>query len=117
MKGVVFLGGRKLELREFPDPAPGPRDVVVAMKASGCVGVICIRIARSGTPRRRSGSGARAAPSSAVVCLLVGQAKAAADEAGGACRDDAVGGALDGVGLAEEVLEGEKDVGPLGERA
>ena len=38
MKGVVFLGGRKLELREFPDPTPGPRDVVVAMKASGMCG-------------------------------------------------------------------------------
>ena len=24
MKGVVFLGDRKLELREFPDPTPGP---------------------------------------------------------------------------------------------
>ena len=28
MKGVVFLGDRKLELRDFPDPTPGPRDVV-----------------------------------------------------------------------------------------
>jgi hypothetical protein len=25
MKGVVFLGDRKLELREFPDPTPGTR--------------------------------------------------------------------------------------------
>ena len=24
MRGVVFLGDRKLELREFPDPTPGP---------------------------------------------------------------------------------------------
>jgi len=24
MKGVVFLGDRRLELREFPDPSPGP---------------------------------------------------------------------------------------------
>ena len=23
MKGVVFLGDRKLELRDFPDPTPG----------------------------------------------------------------------------------------------
>jgi len=29
MKGVVFLGDRKLELREFPDPTPGPRDVIL----------------------------------------------------------------------------------------
>ena len=34
MRGVTFLGQRKLELAEFPDPAPGPHDVVVAIKAS-----------------------------------------------------------------------------------
>jgi hypothetical protein len=33
MKGVVFLGDRKLELREFPDPTPGPRDVILEIKA------------------------------------------------------------------------------------
>src|SRR5215510_12900678 len=38
MKGVVFLGDRKLELRDFPDPTPGPRDVVVEIKASGMCG-------------------------------------------------------------------------------
>ncbi len=38
MKGVVFLGNRKLELREFPDPAPGPGEVVIAIKASGMCG-------------------------------------------------------------------------------
>src|SRR4051794_34623993 len=38
MKGVVFLGERKLELREFPDPTPGPRDVVLEIKASGMCG-------------------------------------------------------------------------------
>ena len=27
MKGVVFLGEHKTELREFPDPQPGPRAV------------------------------------------------------------------------------------------
>jgi threonine dehydrogenase-like Zn-dependent dehydrogenase len=35
---VVFLGNRKLELASFPDPTPGPREVVVAMKASGMCG-------------------------------------------------------------------------------
>jgi len=29
MKGVVFVGDRKLELRDFPDPTSGPRDVVL----------------------------------------------------------------------------------------
>jgi threonine dehydrogenase-like Zn-dependent dehydrogenase len=38
MKGVVFLGNRKLEVQDFPDPAPGPGEVVLAMKASGMCG-------------------------------------------------------------------------------
>jgi 2-desacetyl-2-hydroxyethyl bacteriochlorophyllide A dehydrogenase len=38
MQGVVFLGDRKLELREFPDPTPGPRDVVLEIRASGMCG-------------------------------------------------------------------------------
>ena len=38
MKGVVFLGDRKLELREFSDPTPGPRDVILEIKASGMCG-------------------------------------------------------------------------------
>src|SRR5580658_4170210 len=38
MRGVTFLGGRKLQLAEFPDPAPGPHDVVVEIKASGMCG-------------------------------------------------------------------------------
>ncbi len=38
MRGVVFLGGRKLEIRDFPDPAPGPGEVVLEIKASGMCG-------------------------------------------------------------------------------
>jgi D-arabinose 1-dehydrogenase-like Zn-dependent alcohol dehydrogenase len=38
MRGVVFLGERKVELRSFPDPTPGPGEVVVEMKASGMCG-------------------------------------------------------------------------------
>lgn len=38
MKGVVFTGDRRLELMEFPDPAPGPRDVVIEIRASGMCG-------------------------------------------------------------------------------
>lgn len=38
MRGVVFLGDRKLEVREFPDPTPGPGEVVLAIKASGMCG-------------------------------------------------------------------------------
>jgi threonine dehydrogenase-like Zn-dependent dehydrogenase len=38
MRGVTFLGERKLQLAEFPDPAPGPREVMVEIKASGMCG-------------------------------------------------------------------------------
>jgi threonine dehydrogenase-like Zn-dependent dehydrogenase len=38
MKGIVFLGDRRVELQEFPDPTPGPRDVILEIKASGMCG-------------------------------------------------------------------------------
>jgi len=38
MQGVVFTGDRKLELMTFPDPTPGPDEVVLEMKASGMCG-------------------------------------------------------------------------------
>jgi threonine dehydrogenase-like Zn-dependent dehydrogenase len=38
MRGAVFLGNRKVELRTLPDPAPGPGEVVIEMKASGMCG-------------------------------------------------------------------------------
>ena len=38
MKGIVFTGDRRLELQDFPDPAPGPGEVVIEIKASGMCG-------------------------------------------------------------------------------
>jgi threonine dehydrogenase-like Zn-dependent dehydrogenase len=38
MRGAVFLGNRKVEVRSFPDPTPGPGEVVIQMKASGMCG-------------------------------------------------------------------------------
>ena len=38
MRGIVFLGERRLEVRDFPDPTPGPREIVVEMRASGMCG-------------------------------------------------------------------------------
>ena len=38
MQGVVFLGDRELTLQTFPDPTPGPGEVVLAIKASGMCG-------------------------------------------------------------------------------
>ncbi|MCY4004564.1 MAG: zinc-binding dehydrogenase [Rhodospirillales bacterium] len=38
MRGLYFLGNRELDLREIPDPAPGPGEVVLKIKASGMCG-------------------------------------------------------------------------------
>ena len=38
MRGVVLPGERRVELREFPDPRPGPDDAVVGIRASGICG-------------------------------------------------------------------------------
>jgi threonine dehydrogenase-like Zn-dependent dehydrogenase len=38
MQGVVFLGGRQVELRSFADPTPGAGQVVLAVGASGMCG-------------------------------------------------------------------------------
>lgn len=38
MHGVVFLGDRELAIESFPDPTPGPGEVVIEMKASGMCG-------------------------------------------------------------------------------
>ena len=38
MRGAVFLGNKKIEIRNFPDPTPGPGEVVVRMRASGMCG-------------------------------------------------------------------------------
>lgn len=38
MRGLVFLGDREVELRQFPDPTPGPEDVIVGMQSSGMCG-------------------------------------------------------------------------------
>jgi threonine dehydrogenase-like Zn-dependent dehydrogenase len=38
MRGAVFLGNRQVEVRSFPDPTPGPGEVVIRMKASGMCG-------------------------------------------------------------------------------
>jgi len=38
MKGLVFTGNRTVALQQFPDPTPGPGEVVLQMKASGMCG-------------------------------------------------------------------------------
>jgi D-arabinose 1-dehydrogenase-like Zn-dependent alcohol dehydrogenase len=38
MRGVSFIGNRELDFVSVPDPTPGPRDVILEMKASGFCG-------------------------------------------------------------------------------
>lgn len=38
MKAAVFTGDRQVELQDFPDPTPGPDEVVVEIRASGMCG-------------------------------------------------------------------------------
>lgn len=38
MRGVILPGNRQVEMRQFPDPRPGPSQVVVEIKASGICG-------------------------------------------------------------------------------
>jgi threonine dehydrogenase-like Zn-dependent dehydrogenase len=38
MRGVTFPGDRKIEFVDFPDPTPGPGEVVLEIKASGMCG-------------------------------------------------------------------------------
>ena len=38
MQGAVFPGNKTVALMEFPDPTPGPNEVVLEMKASGICG-------------------------------------------------------------------------------
>lgn len=38
MRGVVFPGDRKIAFVEFPDPSPGPGEVMIEIKASGMCG-------------------------------------------------------------------------------
>jgi threonine dehydrogenase-like Zn-dependent dehydrogenase len=47
MQGLVFAGDRRVALEEFPDPTPGPGEVIVAIRASGMCG--------SDLPRYRDG--------------------------------------------------------------
>jgi threonine dehydrogenase-like Zn-dependent dehydrogenase len=63
MRGAVFLGNRKLEVRDFPDPTPGPGEVVIQMKASGLCGSD-LKFYRSppGEAQKALGLGERAEP-------------------------------------------------------
>ena len=58
MRGAVFLGNREVELRSFPDPTPGPGEVVIEMKASGMCGSD-LKFYRPRAGRSPEGAGSR----------------------------------------------------------
>ncbi len=64
MRGVVFTGGRELELMNFPDPTPGPDEVVIEMKASGMCGSDLHQYRR---PKAGGETGGLAAPSAPTI--------------------------------------------------
>jgi threonine dehydrogenase-like Zn-dependent dehydrogenase len=64
MRGVVFTGGRELEMVNFPDPTPGPGEVVVEMKASGMCGSDLHQYRR---PKSGGETGGLAAPTEPVI--------------------------------------------------
>jgi len=47
MRAAVFLGEGRLELRDYPDPTPGPDEVVIRVKASGMCAVRAVPVRRS----------------------------------------------------------------------
>ena len=38
MKGVVYLGDSQVEVRDFPQPEPGPGQVLIQSKVAGLCG-------------------------------------------------------------------------------
>jgi threonine dehydrogenase-like Zn-dependent dehydrogenase len=64
MRGVVFTGERQLELMTFPDPTPGPDEVVIEMKASGMCGSDLHQYRR---PKAGGETGGLAAPSAPTI--------------------------------------------------
>src|SRR5436305_13102306 len=64
MHGVVFTGGRELELMQFQDPTPGPGEVIVEMKASGMCGSDLHQYRR---PKSGGDTGGLAAPTEPAI--------------------------------------------------
>ena len=61
MRGVTFPGERSVETMNFPDPTPGPGEVVLEMKASGMCGSDLHQYRRpKNMPRTGSGASRRA---------------------------------------------------------
>src|SRR4051794_17299995 len=88
MRGVVFTGDRELEIMPFPDPTPGPGEVVLEMKASGMCGSDLKQYRRPKGVRQNNGLATPTGPTIAghEPCGVV-----AANGSGGAPRQAQVG--------------------------
>jgi threonine dehydrogenase-like Zn-dependent dehydrogenase len=62
MRGVTFPGERAVEIMNFPDPTPGPGEVVLEMTASGMCGSDLHQYRRSTSVPRASGIPASSEP-------------------------------------------------------
>ncbi len=80
MRGVVFHGDREVELMDFPDPEPGPGEVVVEMKASGMCGSDLHQYRR----KKGGGAGGHRACRSTLEPVIVGHEPAGVIAAVGA---------------------------------
>jgi len=68
MRGIVFLGGGELEVRDFPDPVPGTGEVLVKMKASGICGSDLMGLRR---PKEQVAQLPRANPAGHEPCGVI----------------------------------------------
>ena len=96
MRGVVFTGERELRSMNFPDPTPGPGEVVVEMKASGMCGSDLHQYRRPKGQTRARRPACRAKPSPIIaghepcgVVAAVGPGVPTAEAKVGAARDGA----------------------------
>src|SRR5829696_2819368 len=63
MRGVTFPGERSIGIMNFPDPTPGPGEVVLEMKASGmCVSDLKFYRSPPGAAQAALGLGALSEP-------------------------------------------------------
>ena len=72
MRGVVFLGDRILTLQDFPDPAPGQGEVILAIKASGMCGSDLRHYRAAASPGLASGGAVIAGHEPCGVVVAVG---------------------------------------------
>ena len=85
MRGVTFPGERSVETMNFPDPTPGPGEVVLEMKASGMCGSDLHQyrrpknVPRAGTASRRAPIPSSPGTSRAASSSRSGPASAAAE--------------------------------------